>query len=140
MVKQIFVNLAVKDLGKTKAFWEALGFSFNPQFTDNKGAALVLGENIFAMLLTEGFFKTFTKRELAGDRIEVINAVSVESREKVDEILGKVLEAGGVEVDEAKDYGWMYYRCFEDLDNHHWEVTFIDQNNIPEDPTTSQPK
>jgi uncharacterized protein len=139
MVKQIFVNLPVKDLEKTKEFWTKLGFTFNAQFTDENAAALELGENISAMLLTENFFKTFTKKEIANNSIEVINAISVESKEKVDEIVGKAMDAGGSEPEEKKDYGWMYYRSFEDLDGHHWEVTFIDEANIPKDPSSSQP-
>lgn len=141
MVKQIFVNLPVKDLEKTKEFWIKLGFTFNPQFTDQNGAALELGENITAMLLTEDFFKGFTKKEIAGTNvIEVINAVSVDNREKVDEIVDKALEAGGSEPEEKKDYGWMYYRSFEDLDGHHWEVTFLDLEKIPADPSSLEPK
>lgn len=139
MVSNIFINLTSKDLPKTKDFWEKLGFSFNAQFTNDNGAALVLGENIFAMLLTETFFKTFTKKELATNNIEVINAIQVESREKVDEIVDKALAAGASEPEEKKDYDWMYYRSFEDLDGHHWEVTFIDLNSIPADPSASQP-
>jgi uncharacterized protein len=142
MVKQIFVNLPVKDLEKTKAFWDELGFSFNPQFTDEKGAALVLGENIFVMCLTEEFFKTFIKKELADSQKvrEVINAIGVETKDQVNQIVDKAVEAGGVENEEPKDYGWMYYRSFEDLDGHHWEVTFIDQDAIPENPSESEVK
>lgn len=140
MVKSIFINLTAKDLDKTKEFWEKIGFTFNPQFTDKNGAALVLGENIFAMLLTEEFFKTFTKKDLATNSIEVINAIQVESRDKVDEIVDKALAAGATSPEEKKDYEWMYYRSFEDIDGHHWEVTFIDEKGIPADPSASELK
>src|SRR4051812_30822345 len=110
MVKQIFVNLAVADLDKSKEFWSKLGFSFNPQFTDQNAAALVLGENIFAMLILPDFFTRFTKKEIANPRTttEAINSMSLASREEVDAMMDKVLAAGGTETRPAEDYGWMY--------------------------------
>lgn len=134
MVKQIFVNLPVKDLEKSKAFWGKLGFTFNPQFTDEKAGALVLGENIFSMLITEPYFKTFTNKQItdSAKETEVLNAVSVESREEVDKIVDAAMAAGAKPAKETQDMGWMYYRSFLDLDGHHWEVTFIDEAKIPE--------
>lgn len=139
MVKQIFVNLPVKDLEKTKEFWGKLGFSFNPQFTDRRAAALVLSENIFSMLITEAFFKTFTNKEIADSSktTEVINAVSVESREEVDRIADAAMKAGAKPAKDSQDMGWMYYRSFLDLDGHHWEVTFIDEKAVPANPGQS---
>jgi predicted lactoylglutathione lyase len=136
MVKQIFVNLPVKDLAKTKEFWTSLEFTFNPQFTDENAAALVLGENIFAMLLLPNFFTRFTKKELADPTkiIETINALGVESREEVDKIFNAAIAAGGKETRPADDYGWMYSRSFEDLDGHQWEFAYMDISKAPASP------
>ncbi|MBE9662561.1 VOC family protein [Mucilaginibacter myungsuensis] len=133
MATQIFVNLPVKDLNKSKAFFEALGYSFNPQFTNEMGGALVIGDNIFYMLLTEDFFKTFTKKELA-DRdktISAINCLSAESRERVDEIYDLAIANGASPAQDATDYGWMYGRSFLDLDGHHWEFAYMDPAGPP---------
>lgn len=120
MVVDIFVNLPIKNLKTTMDFWTKLGFSFNPQFTDDKAAALVLSEHIFAMLLTEPFFKTFIKKELADSShvTEVINAIGVQSRKEVDELVDKALAHGATKYKETDDYGWMYSRSFQDPDNH----------------------
>lgn len=133
MVKQIFVNLPVKDLNKTVAFFTKLGFTFNPQFTDEKGTCMILGENIFVMLITEPFFKTFIKKEISNafTTTEVISALTLESREKVDEMMRLVLEAGGKEDRDMLDYGWMYNRAFEDLDGHIWELLYMDETAMP---------
>lgn len=130
MAKQIFVNLPVKVLKKTTAFFSKLGFAFNPQFTDGNAACLVIGENIFAMLLVEKFFKSFTKKDIidASGSIEVILAISVESREEVDKMIGNAIEAGGIEPRESQDHGWMYGRSFQDIDGHLWEVFFMDES------------
>lgn len=142
MIKQIFVNLPVKDLQKTKEFWEALGFTFNPQFTDETAASLVLGENIYAMLLTEDSMKRFTKKQIADANqvTEVINAVSVESRAKVDEIVSAAITAGARPSGDPTDYGWMYTKSFEDLDGHQWEILYIDETAVPENPSESVDK
>lgn len=136
MVKQIFVNLPVKDLEKSKAFWTSLGFSFNPQFTDQNAAALVLGENIFAMLIIPSFFSRFTKKEIADafKTTEAINAFSVESKEEVDSIFEKAIAAGGQEVRPLDDYGWMYSRSFQDIDGHQWEPLYMDITKAPTNP------
>lgn len=141
MVKQIFVNLPVKNLEKTKEFFSKLGFSFNPQFTDQNAAALVLNDEkgIYAMLLTEEFFKTFVKKDIADatKTTEVINAIGVESKEEVDQLLEKAIANGGTKVNETYDYGWMYGGSFYDIDGHAWEVTYIDEQSIPADPAAS---
>jgi predicted lactoylglutathione lyase len=132
MIKQIFVNLPIKNLEKTMAFWQAMGFKFNPQFTDEKAGALELGENIFAMLLTEPFFKTFTNKEVADSSksVEVLNAISVESREVLNELMQKGLAAGGKEPRPAQDHGWMLSRALEDVDGHTWEITHMDLSKL----------
>jgi uncharacterized protein len=142
MIKQIFVNLPVKNLEETKKFWLDLGFTFNAQFTDQNAASLVLGENIFAMLIVPEFFSTFTKKEIADASkvTEVINAISVENKDTVNSLMEKVLTAGGTETREAQDYGWMYSRAFQDLDGHLWELTFIDETSIPANPAESTAK
>jgi predicted lactoylglutathione lyase len=134
MKTKIFLNLPVKDLNKSILFFKQLGFSFDSKFTNEKGTCLIIGENIFAMLLLEEFFKTFTPKQIcdATTSTEMIAAISVESRDKVDEIITAVVKAGGKEHEEAKDYGWMYQRVFFDLDGHHWEVFFMDESQIPD--------
>lgn len=134
MAKQIYVNLPVKDLNKSKAFFEKLGFSFNPQFTDENAAAMVIGENIYAMLLVEPYFKTFTKKEISDAKksTEVLIAIDAESRQKVDEMIKAAVEAGGSLYNEPADHGWMYYHSFADLDGHQWEIMYADESKIPQ--------
>lgn len=133
MKTKIFLNLAVKDLNKSIAFFTKLGFSFNEKFTNDKGTCLVIEENINVMLLVEEFYQTFTKKQICDTATtsEVLISISLESREKVDEMIGKVPNAGGTEYLEAKDYGWMYQRNFLDIDGHHWEVFYMDESQIP---------
>jgi len=128
MAKQIFVNLPVKDLKKSVAFFTKLGFSFNQQFTDANATCMIIGENIFAMLLVEPFFKTFTKKEIAdtSKSTEVLLCLSAESREKVDEMVNNALAAGGNTPNEKQDHGYMYGWGFEDLDGHLWEVMYME--------------
>jgi predicted lactoylglutathione lyase len=135
MATKIFVNLPVKDLNKSKEFFTKLGFTFNPQFTDDKAACLIIGENIYAMLLVEPFFKTFTKKEIcdAKRNTEVLLAIDAPSREKVDEMVKKAVEAGGSIYMEPQDYGWMYGHSFADLDGHQWEVFYMDESAIPKE-------
>ena len=134
MAKQIFVNLPVKDLGKTLEFFKKLGFEFNPQFTDENATCMVVNENIFVMLLVEKFFKTFTQKEICDTtkNTEVITALSTESREKVDQMLENVIKAGGKESRKPQDHGWMYGRSFEDLDGHIWEIIYMDEKALKE--------
>lgn len=136
MVKQIFVNLPVKDLKKTMDFFAALGFSFNPQFTNEMAASMEIGENIYAMLLTEPFFKTFTDKQIAdaSSSVEAINCLGLESRQQVDDMVNRAIAAGGKEPRPAADHSWMYQRSFEDLDGHLWEVAFMDLAAMPENP------
>ena len=132
MTKQIFINLPVKNLKKSMTFFSNLGFTFNMQFTDDKAACLVIGENIYAMLLLEKFFKTFTNKEIcnAKKNTEVLIAIDVENKNAVDEMIRKAVEAGGSTYRNPQDHGWMYGHSFADLDGHQWEVLFIDENQL----------
>jgi uncharacterized protein len=134
MTTKVFINLPVKDLAASMDFFGRLGFSFNEQFTNENAACLVLSDTVFVMLLVEEFFQTFTKKEIvdATKMTEVLTALSVESREAVDELLAKALEAGAEEGREAQDQGFMYSRSFEDPDGHVWEIFFMDESTIAE--------
>ncbi|MCW7539156.1 VOC family protein [Aquabacterium sp. A7-Y] len=133
MHSQIFVNLPVKDLSRSRAFFAALGYEFNPQFTDDKAACMVVGENIFAMLLVESFFQTFTQKPVADatKSTEVLVCLSCESRARVDELVAKALAAGGSAPNPAQDHGFMYAHGFQDLDGHVWELVYMDPNAAP---------
>ena len=136
MAKQIFVNLSVKDLDKTIKFFTKLGFKFNPQFTDENATCMIIGKDMFAMLLVEKFFKTFIPNKEISDakkNTEVLVALSFENRIKVDEMIKKAIEAGGKEYREAQDYGWMYGRVFEDINGHIWEAFYMDEKAMPEE-------
>ncbi|MDD2675238.1 MAG: VOC family protein [Flavobacterium sp.] len=134
MASKIFLNLAVKDLKKSIDFFTTLGFSFNPQFTDEQATCMIIGENIFAMLVTEQRFKDFTKKEIcnAHKNTEVLIAIDAESREKVDEMVKTAVDAGGSIYMEPQDHGWMYGHSFADLDGHQWEIMYMDENAIPQ--------
>lgn len=134
MVTNIFVNLPVKDLNKSMEFFKKLGFTFNKQFTNEKAASLVIGEHMYAMLLTEAFFKTFIKKEIADavKTTEVITAISVENKSQVDEMVEKAMAAGAVKYKDADDYGFMYSRSFQDLDGHLWEVFYMEPRHVEE--------
>lgn len=125
--QMIFVNLPVRDLEASKAFFAALGYSFNPTFTDANAACMVVSDSIFVMLLTEAFFAGFTSKPTSDARAgtEVITALSAPSREAVDAMLKKALAAGAREPQAARDYGFMYQRGFEDLDGHLWEFAHM---------------
>jgi predicted lactoylglutathione lyase len=131
MATKIFVNLPVTDLSKSMEFFKRLGYSFNPQFTDAKAACLIISDEIYAMLLTKPFFKSFIKKEVVDARTstEVLLALAVDSREEVDQQLNKALAAGG-KVARSEDYGYMYSRGFEDLDGHIWEIFWMDPDHI----------
>ncbi|MDI5889439.1 MULTISPECIES: VOC family protein [Flavobacterium] len=133
MASKIFINLAVKDLKKSIDFFATLGFSFNPQFTDEQATCMIIGENIFAMLVTEQRFKDFTKKEIcnANKNTEVLLAMDAESKEKVDEMVKNAVDAGGTIYMEPQDHGWMYGHSFADLDGHQWEIFYMDESAIP---------
>jgi len=137
---KIFVNLPVKDLERSKAFFAKLGYSFNPQCTDERAACMVIGEDIYTMLLSEPFFKTFTRKEIAdaAKTTEVLVALSADSRGKVDEMLLSALAAVAKEAREPMEYESMYGRSFEDLDGHIWEVFWMDPSAINQANTQNQ--
>lgn len=130
MNPKIFVNLPVANLQKAQAFYEAVGFTNNPQFTDETAACMVLSEEIFVMLLTHEKFKMFTPKAIsdAHATTEVLNALSFESKEKVDAVIETAKANGGNEFRPLQDHGFMYGRAFEDLDGHIWEIFWMDPN------------
>ena len=134
VVKQIFVNLPVKDLQQSIAFFTQVGFTFDQNFTDENATCMIIGENLFAMLLTEKFFGTFSDKPIADAKTttEAIVALSVGSRDEVDELANRAIEAGGRQYKELQDHGWMYGRNFEDMDGHQWEVFFMDTSAMPQ--------
>ncbi len=125
----IFVNLPVKDLQASIRFFNALGFEFNPDFTDENAGCLVIGDNIFAMLLMEPFFQSFTTKAIAdtSKTTEVMVAISADSRAQVDELADKALASGGSVAGDPQDHGFMYSRSFQDPDGHIWEVVYMEQ-------------
>ena len=133
MATKIFVNLPVKDLDKSMSFFTNLGFSFNPQFTDEKAGCMVISDSIYAMLLTENYFKTFTKKEVSDAKTatEVLIALDTNSKEEVQQIVAKAEKSGATIYNEPQDHGWMYQHSFADLDGHQWEFVYMDQSQIP---------
>jgi hypothetical protein len=128
----IFVNLAVRDPKQSQEFFSALGFQFNPQFTDEKAACMIVNEQAFVMLLTEPFFKTFTTREPCDTRshTEGLFALSCPSKAAVDEMVRKAIDAGGQHAMPPQDHGFMYGWSFYDLDGHHWEVFWMNPRHV----------
>jgi predicted lactoylglutathione lyase len=136
MSTMIFVNLPVKDLDRSMIFFKKLGYSFNPQFTDETAACMVISENIFAMLLTEKKFAEFTPKKIADatKTTEVLTALSTDSRAEVDRIVDAALKAGASEAREKMDLGFMYHRSFSDLDGHIWEIVHMDMAAAQQSP------
>ncbi|MDR6378567.1 VOC family protein [Paraburkholderia caledonica] len=130
MHKQIFVNLAVDKLDRSKAFFSALGFNFDPRFTNDQAACLILGENLYAMLLVKDLFKSFTRKSLCDPKesTEALIGLSCDSRGEVDALVAKALAAGGTAPRAPQDYGFMYGHGFEDIDGHIWELIYMDPN------------
>ncbi|MFF5406041.1 VOC family protein [Streptomyces misionensis] len=126
--QMIFVNLPVTDLDASKRFFTELGYSIDARFSNEDAASVVISDTIVAMLLTRPFYATFTKKEIADATTtsEVLICLSADSREKVDELVGKALAAGGTESRPAQDRGFMYGRSFDDLDGHTWEIVWMD--------------
>ncbi|MDM1557314.1 glyoxalase/bleomycin resistance/extradiol dioxygenase family protein [Chryseobacterium indologenes] len=132
-INQIYVNLPIKDVTKTRAFWTKLGFSINEQFSDDKAVCVVMKEDhIYTMFLKEEFFQTFTNRPFAkGDTTQVLLAIGVESRAEVDQMVKTAIENGGSQYSEPMDHGWMYQSAFADLNGHQWEVMYADPSQLP---------
>ncbi len=132
MSTKIFVNVPVKDLEISMAFFTAIGFTINPQFTDETAACVVISEDIYAMILTHAKFKEFTTKEIAdaAKTSEVIIALSLDSKEKVNELVNTALRSGATVANEPQDYGFMYTRSFNDPDGHIWEFFWMDPAKI----------
>ena len=134
MPTQIYVNLPVKALQQSMDFFTALGFSFEPQFTDENAGCLIIDDgHIYAMLLTHEFFRKFTNKDIADSVVttEAILAIGVESREAVDAMVDKALASGGSASNPPDDEGFMYSRSFQDPDGHLWEVLHLDTSAMP---------
>ena len=133
MNRQIFVNLPIKDMERSKAFFQSLGYSFNPQFTNDKGACMVVSDTIFVMLLVEPFFQTFTRKKIsdATQATEVIVCMSCESRAEVEETIRKAQAAGATVPNAPQDNAFMYGHGFTDLDGHTWEFMYMDAKAVP---------
>ena len=132
MATKIFVNLPVQDLKKSMEFFTKLDFKFNPQFTDETAACMIVSEDIFVMLLTRDKFKTFTPKEIcdATKSTEVLVALSSESRENVNDMVRKAVAAGGTTYNEPQDHGFMYGHGFQDVDGHIWEIVHMEPGAI----------
>ena len=127
MHSQIFVNLPVKDLKRSVDFFTKLGYTFNPQFSNEDGTCMILGDNLFVMLLVEKFFASFTSKAIAdtSKSTEVLNCLSCDSKQQVDDLIAKALAAGGKVPRAVQDHGFMYAHSYEDLDGHTWELVFM---------------
>ncbi len=134
--RKLFVNLAVEDLDRSVEFFTALGFSFDPRFTDQNATCMLIGEDAYAMLLTKPRFADFTTKDTCNSHslTEAILAITADSREEVDSLTETALEAGGTPAAEPMDHGFMYGRSFEDPDGHHWEVFWMDPEAVEEEP------
>ena len=134
MATQIFVNLPVKNLNKSVEFFTQLGYTFNPQFTDENATCMIVSDTIYVMLLVEPFFKSFIKKEIAdaSKSTEAIICLSAETREQVDEMVSKAFAAGATVHNDKQDQGFMYGHGFQDLDGHLWEYMYMDPNAIPQ--------
>jgi predicted lactoylglutathione lyase len=128
MARQLFVNLSVRDVKKSMAFFGVLGFAFDPKFTDDNAACMIVTGDAFVMLLAEPFFRTFTKREPCDttSHTEGLFAMSCDSRDAVDAMVHRAIDAGGSYAMDPIDHGFMYGWSFYDLDGHHWEVLWMD--------------
>jgi predicted lactoylglutathione lyase len=127
MHQHIFVNLPIESMARSQAFFRALGYDFNPEFTNDQGACLVVGENLFVMLLVKSFYQTFTSKTIADARTtsEVLVCFSCGSREEVDALVSKAVAAGGTTPRPVQDLGFMYSHGFDDLDGHTWEFVYM---------------
>jgi predicted lactoylglutathione lyase len=134
MAKQIFINLAVTDLAKSMDFYTALGFSNNPQFSDDTAKCMVWSESIFVMLLNHEKFTSFTNKPIADTKntIAGLFSLSVDSVDEVNSMMATGLNAGGIEPNEMRDYGFMQQRTIEDPDGHTWEIFFMDITKFPQ--------
>ncbi|WP_267402615.1 MULTISPECIES: VOC family protein [unclassified Chryseobacterium] len=131
-INQIYVNLPVKDIQKTKEFWTNVGFSINDQISDEKAVCIVMGDNIQVMFLEEEFFQTFSERPTPkGDTTQVLVAIGLDSREEVDQVVNAAVANGAYQHEESQDHGWMYQNSFWDINGHGWNVIFADPSQLP---------
>ena len=133
MAKQLFINLAVKDIQQSMNFYTALGFTNNPQFSDDSGKCMVWSENIFVMIMTHEKFKSFATKPIADTKASLAGlfSLSFDSFDEVNNAMSNGLKAGGVEPSEMRDYGFMQQRTIEDFDGHTWELFFLDMAKFP---------
>ncbi|HXC50631.1 MAG TPA: VOC family protein [Candidatus Limnocylindrales bacterium] len=131
MARQTYVNLAIKDVTRSKEFFTHLGFAFEPRFSNENAACMIINESTFVMLLAEPFFQTFTKKQIcdAKTSTEVLVCLSCESRAEVDSIVAAAVAAGGSIPREPEDRGFMYGHAFQDLDGHLWELIFMETSS-----------
>jgi len=134
MHNQIFVNLPISDMQKSQAFFKSLGFTFNPQFTNDQGACMVVSDDIYVMLLVKPFFQGFTGKPIADatQSTEVLIALSCESRAEVDDLVARAKAAGATVPRQPQDHGFMYGHGFDDLDGHIWEVFYMMPGETPQ--------
>ncbi len=128
MKRQVYINLPIRDMARSRAFFESLGFAFEPRFTNEQGACMVVSDDIFVMLLVERFFQTFTRKPVANahQSTEVLVALSCASREEVDGMVARARAAGATVPSAPQDHGFMYGHGFTDLDGHTWELLYMD--------------
>jgi len=133
MAKQIFINLAVKDVNKSMEFYAKMGFSNNPQFSDESGKCMVWSDDIFLMILSHEKFASFATKPIADTKSTLAGlfSLSVDSVDEVNSITGAALSAGGIEPVGIRDYGFMQQRTIEDFDGHTWEVFYMDMSKFP---------
>jgi len=133
MSRQIFVNLPVKDLQKTKTFFSKLGFTFNERFTDENAACMIVSDTIYSMLMTHESWRRFMKTPIVDGRTsnEVLLAIKVESIDEVNRIADLALQHGGEKAREPEDYGFMFVRSIHDPDGHVWEFFYMDESKLP---------
>ncbi len=132
MSTKIFVNLPVRNLTQSIDFFTQLGYTFNPQFTDETAACMIVSDDIFVMLLTEDKFRMFTPKTIcdATKSTEVLVCLSCENREKVDAMVHKAVAAGGTTYSEPQDHGFMYGHGYQDLDGHIWELVYMQPDAV----------
>jgi predicted lactoylglutathione lyase len=132
MASQIFLNLPVKNLDNSVAFFTKLGYTFNPQFTDANATCMIVNEHIYVMLLVKPFFKSFITKKIADatKTAQMIVGLSFESKDEVNDMVNKAIEAGATESRDPIDHVFMYNRAFNDLDGHIWEMFWMDASAV----------
>lgn len=130
---QIYVNLPVKNIEQTKAFWTNVGFPVNDQISDENAVCIIMGDNMYVMFLTEEYFQTFSERPVPkGDTTQVLVAIGLNSREEVDQVVNAAVENGATQHEEPQDHGWMYQNSFWDINGHGWNIVFADPSQLPQ--------